>query len=77
MLVISQSLRLSVFVGWLIWLARATSEIEEVKSKLLLTEAEVKKLTKAKLIELAGSLDIEVDPKSTKAVIVEEIEKHR
>ena len=69
------------FVGWLIWLGYATTEVkdevEEVKSKLLLTEAEVKKLTKAKLVELADSLDIMVDPKSTKKLIVEEIEKHR
>lgn len=69
------------FVGWLIWLGYATTEVkddlEEVKTKLLLTEAEVKKLTKAKLVELADSLDITVDPKSTKKLIVEEIEKHR
>ncbi len=69
------------FVGWLIWLGYATTEvkdeIEEVKTKLLLTEAEVKKLTKAKLVELADSLDITVDSKSTKKLIVEEIEKHR
>ena len=69
------------FCGWLFWRGHATSEVkgevEGVKTKLLLTEAEVKKLTKAKLVELADSLDIMVDPKSTKKLIVEEIEKHR
>ena len=74
-------LAIIAFAGWLVWLGYATtevkSEVEEVKTKLLLTEAEVKKLTKAKLVELADSLDIMVDPKSTKKLIVEEIEKHR
>jgi len=69
------------FAGWLCWLGYATTEVkdevEEIKSNLLLTEAEVKKLTKAKLVELADSLDIMVDPKSTKKLIVEEIERHR
>ena len=69
------------FVGWLIWLGYATTEvkeeIEEVKTKLLLTESEVKKLTKPKLLELATELGVEVEAKSTKAVIVAEIEKVR
>jgi hypothetical protein len=69
------------FVGWLIWLGYATTEVknevEETKAKLLLTEAEVKKLTKAKLVELADSIDVMVDPKSTKKLIIEEIEKSR
>ena len=74
-------LALLCFVGWLVWLGYATTEVkkdvEEVKTKLLLTEAEVKKLTKTKLVELADSLDIMVDPKSTKKLIIEEIEKSR
>lgn len=69
------------FFGWLIWLAYATNgvkkEVEEIKTKLLLTPAEVKKLTKPKLLELAGELDLQVDPKLTKAKLVEEIEKIR
>jgi hypothetical protein len=67
------------FAGWLIWLGYATTEVEDKKDapKLLLTEAEVKKLTKPKLLELAESLDVAVDSKSKKSVILEEIEKHR
>jgi len=66
------------FLGWMVWLGfSATEEVEEIKSKLLLTEAEVKKLTKPKLLELADELGVAVDPKSTKAVIVKEIEKTR
>jgi len=65
------------FAGWLIWLGYATTEVKDKKAKLLLTEAEVKKLTKPKLLELAESLDVAVDSKSKKAVILEEIEKHR
>lgn len=67
------------FAGWLIWLGYATTEVKDKKDapKLLLTEAEVKKLTKPKLLELAESLDVAVDSKSKKSVILEEIEKHR
>jgi hypothetical protein len=38
---------------------------------------ELKKLKKAELVELADSYDIFVDIKSTKAVIIKEIELHR
>lgn len=67
------------FAGGLLYFMLKSSEpsADENVVKLLLTEAEVKKLTKAKLVELADSLDIFVDPKSTKKILVEEIEKHR
>ena len=67
------------FAGGLLYfmLKSSKSEVEKVVPKLLLTEAEVKKLTKPKLVELADSLDIMVDSKSTKKLIVEEIEKNR
>ena len=67
------------FAGGLLYvmLKSSKSEVEKVVPKLLLTEVEVKKLTKVKLVELADSLDIMVDPKSTKKLIVEEIEKNR
>jgi len=78
------------FVGWLCYLGYKSSEfkevIEEVKEDIeeieefidnLPSPAEVKKMTKAKLIELAGELGIEIDTKKKKADIVEEIEKNR
>ena len=54
-------------------------EIEEIEEFIdsLPSPSEVKKMTKAKLVELASKLGIEIDPKSNKAVIVEEIEKLR
>jgi hypothetical protein len=72
---------LLAMVGYAIWVGFAATEVqdevEEVKTKLLLTESEVKKLTKPKLLELAESLSVSVDPKSTKVTIVKEIEKVR
>ena len=41
------------------------------------TPAELKKMTKAKLVELAAELGIEIDSKKKKAEIVEEIESKR
>jgi len=78
------------FVGWLVYLGTKSKEfkdtIEDIKEDLdeieefidnLPSPAEVKKMTKAKLIELAGELGIEIDTKKKKADIVEEIEKNR
>ena len=78
------------FVGWLVYLGTKSKEfkdtIEDIKEDLdeieefidnLPSPAEVKKMTKAKLIELAGELGIEIDTKKKKADIVEEIEKTR
>ena len=78
------------FVGWLCYLGYKSTEfqdvIEDVKEEIdeieefidnLPSPAEVKKMTKAKLIELAAELGIEIDTKKKKAEIVEEIEKTR
>lgn len=78
------------FVGWLCYLGYKSTEfqevIEDVKEEIdeieefidnLPSPAEVKKMTKAKLIELAAELGIEIDTKKKKADIVEEIEKTR
>ena len=78
------------FVGWLCYLGYKSSEfqevIEDVKEDLDEIEefienfpsaGEIKKMTKAKLVELAGELGIEIDTKAKKADIVEEIEKNR
>ena len=78
------------FGGWLIYLGLKSKEfkdtVEDIKEDLeeieefidsIPTPAELKKLTKAKLLELAGELGIEVDKKAKKADIVEEIEKNR
>jgi len=68
------------FVGWLIWLLRATSDVEEViveAKQQLPSSDELKKLKKSDLVSVASQNAIIVDPKKTKAVILEEIEKHR
>ena len=78
------------FAGWLIYLGYKSTEfkevVEDVKEDLEEIEefienfpsaSEIKKMTKAKLVELAGELGIEIDSKSKKADIVEEIEKNR
>ena len=49
---------------------------EEVSLQLP-SSAELKKLKKAELVELAASKDIFVDIKSTKAVIIKEIDSNR
>ena len=51
-------------------------DIEEFIDKIP-TPAELKKMTKAKLLELAAELGIEVDSKKKKAEIVEELDKKR
>ena len=77
-------------VGWLIYLGTKSKEfkdtVEDIKEEIedieefiesIPTPSEIKKLTKAKLLELAGELGIDVDKKAKKADIVEEIEKNR
>ena len=76
--------------GWLIYLGTKSKEfkdtVEDIKEEIedieefierIPTPSEIKKLTKAKLLELAGELGIDVDKKAKKADIVEEIEKNR
>ena len=78
------------FAGWLIYLGTKSKEfketVEEIKEDLeeieefidnIPTPAELKKMTKAKLVELADELGIEIDTKKKKADIVEEIDSKR
>ena len=78
------------FVGWLIHLGLKSKEfkdtVEDIKEELddieefidsIPTPAELKKLTKAKLVELAGELGIDIDPKKKKDEIVKEIDSKR
>ena len=76
--------------GWLIYLGTKSKEfkdtVEDIKEEIedieefiesIPSPSEIKKLTKAKLVELAGELGIDLDPKAKKADIVDEIEKKR
>ena len=76
--------------GWLIYLGTKSKEfkdtVEDIKEEIedieefiesIPTPSEIKKLTKAKLVELAGELGIDIDSKAKKADIVNEIEKNR
>ena len=78
------------FAGWLIYLGTKSKEfkeaVEDIKEDLeeieefiesIPTPSELKKMTKAKLVELAAELGIEIDSKKKKAEIVEEIESKR
>ena len=78
------------FAGWLIYLGTKSKEfkeaVEDIKEELdeieefidnIPTPSELKKMTKAKLVELAAELGIEIDSKKKKAEIVEEIESKR
>ena len=78
------------FFAWLVYLGTKSKEfketVEEIKEEIeeieefiesIPTPAELKKMTKAKLIELAAELGIEIDSKKKKAEIVEELEKNR
>ena len=77
-------------VGWLTYLGTKSKDfkdtVEDIKEEIedieefiesIPTPSEIKKLTKAKLVELAGELGIDIDKKAKKADIVEEIEKKR
>ena len=59
----------------LVWFVLGENK-EEVAVELP-SSAELKKLKKAELVNLAASMDIFVDPKSTKVVILKEIESKR
>ena len=76
--------------GWLIYLGTKSKEfkevVEDIKEEIdeieefiesIPTPSELKKMTKAKLVELAAELGIEIDSKKKKAEIVEEIESKR
>ena len=76
--------------GWLIYLGTKSKEfkdtVEDIKEEIdeieeliesIPTITELKKMTKAKLAELAKEHGIMVDVKSTKKVIIEEIESNR
>ncbi len=78
------------FVGWLVYLGTKSKEfkdtIEDIKEELdeieefiedLPSPSEVKKMTKAKLVELAEKLGIDIDSKAKKSDIVEKIEENR
>ena len=66
-------------LGWLVFsegVKGVGEDISEIKSQLPSSE-ELSKLTKAKLVDLAKEHNIIVDIKSTKKVIIEEIESNR
>ena len=76
--------------GWLIYLGTKSKEfkdtVEDIKEEIeeieefiesIPTAAELKKMTKAKLVELAAELGVEVDSKKKKAELVEELDSKR
>ena len=78
------------FAGWLIYLGTKSKEfkdtVEDIKEELeeieefidsIPTPAELKKMTKAKLVELAEELGIDIDTKKKKADIVKDIDSKR
>ena len=78
------------FAGWLCYLGYKSTEfkdvVEDIKEDLeeieefidsIPTPAELKKMTKAKLLELAEELGIDVDSKKKKADIVKDIDSKR
>ena len=78
------------FVGWLVYLGTKSKEfkdtVEDIKEEIedieefiesIPTAAQLKKMTKAKLVELAAELGVEIDSKKKKAEIVEELDSKR
>ena len=78
------------FAGWLIYLGTKSKEfkdtIEDIKEEIdeieeiienIPSPSELKKMTKAKLVELAAELGIETDAKKKKAEILDDIESKR
>ena len=76
--------------GWLIYLGTKSKEfkdtVEDIKEEIedieefiesIPTAAQLKKMTKAKLVELAAELGVEIDSKKKKAEIVEELDSKR
>ena len=62
----------AIFVLWFV-----LGDKEEEVAVQLPSSAELKKLKKAQLLDLCQSSGITVDAKSTKAKILEEVEKNR
>jgi|SaaInlStandDraft_1057018.scaffolds.fasta_scaffold121706_2 biopolymer transport protein ExbD len=71
MLYVLGAVAVAVFVLWFV-----LGDKEEVAVQLPSSD-ELKKLKKAELVELAASKNIFVDIKSTKAVIIKEMESSR
>ena len=71
------------FLGFTVWAFFLKSEADEVREEIaemkasLPSKSELNKLKKAELVSLAEEHDIMVDMKSTKARIIEEIEKSK
>ena len=63
---------LAILVAWYVF----DDKKEEVAVQLP-SSVELKKLKKAQLLDLCQSSGIAVDPKATKAKILEEVEKNR
>ena len=76
--------------GWLIYLGTKSKEfkdtVEDIKEEIedieefiesIPTAAQLKKMTKAKLVELAAELGVEIDSKKKKAEIVEALDSKR
>ena len=76
--------------GWLIYLGTKSKEfkdtVEDIKEEIeeieefiesIPSASELKKMTKAKLVELAAELGVEIDSKKKKAEIVEELDSKR
>ena len=76
--------------GWLIYLGTKSKEfkdtVEDIKEEIedieefiesIPSAAELKKMTKAKLVELAAELGVEVDSKKKKAEILEALDSKR
>ena len=77
LLLVPAALAMCVIVYWVGFLPNGEVEPEPEPKPEMPSEAELKKMTKAKLVELAGELGIEIDSKKKKAEIVEEIESKR
>ena len=76
--------------GWLIYLGTKSKEfkdtVEDIKEEIedieefiesIPSASELKKMTKAKLVELAAELGVEIDSKKKKAEIVEALDSKR
>ena len=72
MLYVLGAVAVAVFVLWFV-----LGDKEEEVAVQLPSSDELKKLKKAELVELAASKNIFVDIKSTKAVIIKEMESNR
>ena len=65
-----------VLLWWMVYTPeQPEKEQPVVKPQVLLTEVQLKKKTKAQLLEIAGDAGITVDSKLTKAKIISELVK--